>query len=275
MWACMAAAALARCAAASEAPVPTQTGVADRAGEQLQIRADEHGHLTIEDPVNLYRMSLPGPYWKCRTARQLMTEAGRQGGCAPAGAVPPGLLIIVQNRDAPAVMTLELLPQRFLLRGRGDLESYVNGRHELIMQRGGAGIELGTASYSEERGMIQARAEFTSSGRGQKQKYLFVLCFVRPQGEDARLYQLACMAPGEDFAWVAEDFEHMVASFRFTGAASGEFFAPDAPAEKLPKVEEASAGAACGPGYLGMIAAMGMVFAVYLLVRRRLSRSQI
>ena len=262
-------------AAASEAPAAA-AGAPSEGSEHLQMRADEQGHLIIEDNVDLYSLSLPGRYWKCRTANQLVADAGQQGGgCAPAGGVPPGLLLVAQNRDAPAVMTLELMPKRFLMRSRDDLEKYVNGRHEMIRQRGGAGVEPGPASCSESHGMILARAVFTASGRGQKQNYLLVLHFVRPQGEDARLYQLACIAPEEDFGWLSEDFEHIIASFRFTGTASAEFFAPDAPAEKLPSVEEASAGAGCGRGYAGMILASAVVFAVYLLVRRRLSRPQI
>ncbi len=254
----------------SEAPDP------EVAGKYPVIRADEGGRVIVEDGANGYRLSLPGAYWQCKTASRMASEVPARGCSGAGGAMPPGLLLVVQNKDAPAVASLELLPERFLMRGRADLENYMEQRHRLLKERGGAAVEFGPSSYSERDGMIIPRATFTVSARDQGQKYLLVHFFVRPKGEDARIYQLACIALEGDFERLREDFEHIAASFRFTGQVAAEFFVPDAPAERLPTARQPSSRVpACGGGYVGMLFAMLIVFAVYWMIRRRSSRPQV
>jgi len=236
-----------------------------------QMRTDEQGHVLVEDRANNYRLSLPGRYWECKTGAQLGEEA-QGAGCAGAGRVPAGLLVAVQHKDAHAWAYLRLAPERFLMRDGTDLESYVEARHNQFLEAAGAGCERTSSSFheDEERSMIVADATFAASVRGQAANYRIVYFFVRPEGEDARLYEMACAAPQEEFERLAGEFGHMIDSFRFTGPVAARFFAPDAPEQKLPVVEKGPSGApACGGGYMGMIVAMLAVFLVYWMLRRR------
>jgi len=160
---------LAACASATAwaAEAPT-----DREDAGPVVRRQADGTLLVADVGNGYRLTLPGAYWNPRTTAQLTGETGSgSGGCTPAGGgTPPGLLLLIQNEDAPAVMTLELPGARFLMRNQDDLENYVDELRGRLMKRGGAGIELTSSSYDERDGMIAARATFSANMGGEEQR---------------------------------------------------------------------------------------------------------
>jgi len=264
------AALLAALAQGAQAPEPAASG------RWPVVREEESGRLVVEDRQNRYRLALPGPYWKCSTPEMLAAEARGQG-CAGRGRMPPGLLLVVQNKDAPAWVYLQLSPERFLMRTEGELEDYVRASHDRFMQASGVASELLSSSFEKRGPLIVARASVSMSARGRTARYVMVHYFVRPRGEDARYYELVCFAPQEDFERLRGDFEQIIGSFRFTGQAEEQFFVPDAPQEKLPSAPApgASGGAVPGGRYAGIVVAMVLVLAGYWLLRRRTSRPRV
>ena len=75
---------------------------------------DAERRVAVEDLANRWRLSLPGPYWQCQTTEQIAAQAKGQG-CAGAGGLPPGLLLILGHKDAPVGGALHVLPERFLV----------------------------------------------------------------------------------------------------------------------------------------------------------------
>ena len=256
--------------AAAAATVAAGSEAAGSDEPVMAVQAD--GSLLVDDPANGCSLSLPGPYWECRARSQIASEVpSGGGGCAPAAGVPSSVLLVMRNKDARAVASLERLPQRFLMRGKDDLETYTEARRRALTERAGGGVESEPPSFAQRDGMIVYRIAFGSEA--QDQRYVLANFFVRPQGEDARIYQLVCMAASDDSGLVEPDFERMAASFRFTGEPADSFFVPDAPEDKLPSAEARRAPAApCGQGYAGMILAMAVVFVLYWLIRRRQPR---
>jgi len=242
------------------------------------VTVDEEGRLHLSDPMYYCSLTLPGSYWECKSPGQLAAET-QTGGCAPAGGgMPQGMAFILRHKDAPAAVTLRVLPQRFLMRGKDDLESFVEAQESQLKERGGGAVEFKEQTYGETDGVVWRRSLFTATGRGPTQTYLLVHFFVRPAGQDARMYQLAAMTLEETYEGrpsVREDIESVAASFRYTGELAPAFFAPDAPAEKLPTLDEpANAPGVCGGGFSGLLLAGAVVFLIYTYMRRRSSRSQ-
>ena len=166
--------------------------------------------------------------------------------------------------------SLERLPQRFLMRGKDDLRAFVDARLDALRQRAGGAVDAPLSSFVERDGMIVYRAVFSASARGQKQQFILVDYFVRPKGEDACMYQLACMAMAEDYGELEADFEHMISGFRFTGEVAAAFFEPNASPDKLPSAElPAQRRSPCGGGTSGVLFAAVLVFLIYSLLKRR------
>jgi len=242
------------------------------------VRKDERGCSVVTDAAHGFRLRMPAAYWECKTPAQLLAESGAQaGGCAGAsgGGVPPSLMLLVRHKDAPAAVSLELQQDRFLLRGKEDLENYMNGRLRILMERGGKALELEKSSYEERAGMIVHRAVFRAQAQDKRQKYLLVDFFVRPEGEDARLYEMACFSTEEAYADMEAEFEQFVGNFEFIGKPAATFFAPDAPLERLPSLDKLQQrGSACGGAYAGMMIAVLVVFAVYMYWTYRRKQQQ-
>ena len=239
------------------------------------VRTTDEREVVVEDTVNDFRLSLPGFYWECKTPGQISSERqGQGGGCSPGGQVPESLLLVVRNEDARAAASLELKGERFRMRGKQDLEEYLDRRHQMVMEQGGGAFELQDSSYTQKDGMITHRAVFTASGDRGRQKYVLVDYFVRPEGEKARVYQLACIATPEGYERLKPDFEHLIGSFEFTGQAAEGFFTPEASPAELPKVEESQGPMEqCGGGYSGMFIAAAVVFVIYMLIKKRSQKS--
>ena len=255
-----------------EAAAPPEGGGGSAGGAGVpEITMGEGGTVNVVDNASRCRLSLPGLYWECKTPSELLAQS-QAGGCAQ-GSAPQGLIFIIRSKDAPAVVTLRVLPRRFLMRGKDDLESYMTAQESLLKEKGGAALEFKEQSFGEVGGMVCRRALFETKGRGQTQTYLLVHYFVRPAREDAMIYQLAAMTLGDAYEEQRADIEHIVESFRFTGELAPAFFEPDAPAEKLPRPMDESPGpVACGAQYSGLFLAVGLVVLVYLYMRRRSAR---
>lgn len=240
------------------------------------IRVTGEGHVRVEDPINQFRLSLPAPYWETKTPGQVTAQQGRSGGggCTPGRQVPQSLMLVMRNKDARAAASLELKPERFRMRGREDLEDYVAKRNQMVVEQSRGAFEAGKPSYKDRDGMIVHRTTFTSSGKGDEQKYVLVDYFVRPEGEKARVYQLACIATAAGFARLQPDYEHIIGSFRYTGPIAEGLFTPEASPEDLPEVKERGGLLSrCGGSSSGMFVAMAAVFIVYMILRRRGEKS--
>jgi len=271
VWILMGTAVLAARAFGSQAP-HAGPGSVEPAGGEPVVHIDEQGRVIVEDAVNQYRFSIPGAYWEYKTASQVASQAAGGGpGCAGRQpAVTSSLLLGVNNKDARGMASLERLPQRFLMRGKDDLRAFVDARLEALRQRAGGAVDAPLSEFEERDGMIVHRAVFSASAESQGQQFILVNYFVRPKGEDAYMYQLACMAMAEDYGELEEDFEHMIAGFRFTGEVAEAFFDPNAPPEKLPSAElPAAPRSPCGGGASGMLFAAVFVFLIYSLLKRR------
>jgi hypothetical protein len=240
------------------------------------INLTEDRRVVVQDPVNEFQLVLPAPYWETKTPGQIASErgGGAGGGCAPGQQVPESLLLVMRNEDARAAASLELKPERFRMRGREDLEDYVDERNEMVMQQGGGAFELDGSSYEQRNGLIVHQASFTASGERGRQKYVVIDYFVRPRGQKARVYQLACISTPERFEGLRKDFEHIIESFEFTGEVAEGFFTPDASPAELPEVKDRGGPLQrCGGGSYGMFIAMAVVFIVYMVLRRRGEKS--
>jgi len=257
----------------AESGVAAGGAEAPPAGDSLLFRNDE----------NQVELRLPAPYWEIKTAEQIAAEAPA-GGCVPARGAPPGMLALISNKDAQALIYVERWPQTFLMRSKDDLENYVARWKEMFQARGGAQVEVGESSYEERDGMIAHRLEFTAPvpagggmggctprpsppEEGAKVHYLIADFFVRPAGEEARLYRISCFAREDEFERQRADFESLIDSFRFTGTVAEEFFDPTAPPEKLPSVKRDGGASACGGP--GLIVAVVVVLIVYFWFRSR------
>jgi hypothetical protein len=260
----------------SDSPRDADVG-AEAARPEISVRVDEQRRVIIEDPANAYRLNLPAPYWECSTADQVAAKMQGQAqgpGCAGAGRIPPGLVLVVQNKDAPVQAILYLLPERFLLRGKEDIDKYVKARQEQIKPPRGTTVEFLEPVCTQDTGSATHRCTFLMSARGQKVRGLLVHYFVRPRDEKVRVYRLECMATEEAFERERQDIEYIVGSLAYAGELSPEFFTPDAPAESLPDAQApASQAPACGQGYTGMLVAVLIVLMVYMFMRRRTRKS--
>jgi len=248
------------------------------APQPIRMWLDEERRLIVEDRANRCRLSLPAPYWECETAAQIAGRRASAGGCAGAPRVPLGLLFVAENKDAPAAAAGHVLPERFLLRRKEDLEGYVDALQQQFASQPGGKIEaMGSEEpymYFQPDGIAVHRSLHVKSVDSYRQVFLVVRYFVRPAGEDVLVYRLICTAPEEEFERQREDFEHMAASFEFIGDLSEEFFVDDAPAEKLPDLGATARrpGGACGQGYPGVLMAFFGVLVLYVMLRRRKRR---
>ncbi len=240
-------------------------------GESPLIRKNAQGEVVVHDPIHKFRIRLPAPYWECKSPGQISRERGGGGGlsCSSGSQVPSSLLLVVRNKDAQAVASLELQKDRFRMRGKPDLEEYVKKRQNKMMKQGGA-FNVEESEYTQEKGMIIHRATYSATQNKGRQKYLLVDYFVRPRGQQARVYRLACVATPDAFERLKKDYESIINSFEYTGKLADSFFTPDASAGELPSVEKEGGGSGSWGGqYSGMIIAMGIVFLLYMFFRRR------
>lgn len=250
---------------------------AGTASRELTVTMSEERRLLVEDPANRFRLSLPGPYWECKSRSQIAAGTRQQGpGCGSPTRLPPGLLLVAHNKDAPVQAILYLVPERFLLRSGDDLERYVSSRLQQMQPRRGAVVEFQEASYEKDGELIVHRAPLSLSAGGQEVRALLVHYFVRPRGEDVHVYRMEIMAAEEEFEREQEEMTHIAGSFAFTGELSEEFFAPDAPDEKLPDLAVRPGGApACGQGYWPMVLAAIGVLLIYMYMRKRAAKARV
>ncbi len=253
----------------SEAPTGGEGTVE---GAEPRIWVEEDRRVLIEDVQNRYRLTLPAPYWECRTRTQLAAEVRGQG-CTRGGGVPTGFLLLAHNKDALAWVSLQIVPQRFLLRNKSDLANYLNASWERVSQQGWEPLEADEAPYSEVGGLISPRARFARSVGGDRMVRLIVQYFTRPKDQDLRIYNMECVTTEQEFERHSKDLEQIIASFRYTGELSAAFYVPEAPNERLPDLSKlAQPQPACGGGQSGILVAVLVVLFVYTLMRRRRSQ---
>jgi hypothetical protein len=257
-----------------EAPGIAEAGEAPAAA--VRVWVDEERRVVVEDEANQYRLSVPGPYWECKMPDQLGGAGG--GGCA--ARMRPrtdGFLLSISNKDAPAAMALQVLPDRFRVRSTDDLEGYVAASQAQLRKQAGGTLNFLEQSWERREDMIVHRTSFTRTDRNITGRYVLVRYFVRPEDEDVRVFQLIAMATEDEFAWQEKDFEHVIDSFRFSGIPAAEFFEPDAPAEKLPSAQPAATSSR-GPGRAkeigGVLPGIILVLGVYWFVMRRRRKKQ-
>lgn len=247
-----------------------------RRGAGLIVRPNPEGELVVKDPVHKFQLRLPALYWECKSPEQLAQERGGGGGalgCSSGQNVPSSLLLVARNKDAQAVASLELKGNRFRVRGKPDLEEYVDKRQEKMMKQGGGAFNVDSSQYTQRDGMIIHKTTFSATQNKGRQKYFLVDFFVRPEGQRVRVYRLACVATPDVYERLKLDFQQIVGSFRYTGELADSLFTPDASPAELPSVEKTDGGTSrCGGQYSGMIVAMGIVFLLYMFFRRRSGR---
>lgn len=265
------------------APAAHGTEPASPPAEPEQPAADagaaaEPAPIVVQDPLYRIEFQLPAPYWDYADREQL--AARPQGGCA-APRTPQDLLFVLSHKDASALGRFELGPQSFLMRNKDDLETFVAAFTEAIRSQVGD-LEEKTESYPRTENPIVHRLEFTAAARGAggcsmqrqpageqpKMRYTLVHYFVRPKGADAMVFKIFCAAPAEVFEELRPEFDFIIASLRYTGDVEAEFFAPDAPEDKVLSAKDAarSAGAARKTNWLLPVA---MILIVWMMLRRR------
>ncbi|MFP4027481.1 MAG: hypothetical protein ACLFWL_06805 [Candidatus Brocadiia bacterium] len=236
------------------------------------IRVDEEGHLIVEDRENKFKLSLPGHYWEVKSPAQITSESKQRGGCAGGGKVPPGLLLVMRNKDAPVAASLEIRPERYLLRGKEDLKDYMDYHRQMILKQGKDSVEEEESTFDQKGSMIVHKMRFVASGRRGKQTYQLVHYCVRPKNAKARTYRLACVGSKPAFDRLKEEFDHIVSSFQYTGETAESFFTPGASPEETPDQEDIrTRNSTCpaGGGQMGMLVAMAGVFLIYMWWRKR------
>jgi len=233
--------------------------------------------ILIRDATNNLEFRLPAAYWEYTDRQHLGAQA--QGGC-PSGRVPPNLLFALSHKDALAQAWCEEGGRRFLMRNQGDLDDFVAAFQEAITAQMPGPVESLESSLEERDGMIVHRLSFATevggggggcagpTGPTQKVRLLVVDYFVRPRGEDALYFRLACRATAEAFEGLAGEFDHVADTLRYTGEMEEQFFAPDAPPEKVAAALEAAAGSKRkgGPSWLLFGAILVLV---WIMLRRR------
>jgi len=97
-------------------------------------------------------------------------------------------------------------------------------------------------------------------------RYSIVHHFVRPAGADCLLFVLSCFGPADAFARLEPEVGLIVESFRYTGELQTEFFAPDAPEERLLTAADA---APARPGGFNWLMPVAVAMLVWMMLRRR------
>jgi len=238
--------------------------------------------VTVRDEANRFELHLPGPYW--RWADRGVLAAQGSGGCG-GPRVPPGLMLVLEHKDALARIWCERSEQPFLMRDAGDLEAFINAFAETVRSQVGSGLADSEASYSEQNGMTVHRLSFTvpvrtgggcggrpAAGEVPKMHVVIMHFFVRPKDEDAIYWKLSCMAPIQVYDSLKSEFDHVLGSFRHTGELAGQLFEPGAPQDKVLGAKEgARAAGASGPPYLWILF-IALAVGIWLLTRKRKAR---
>lgn len=242
--------------------------------QRVRVKRHEDGTRTIEDSENKYRLAIPAPYWEFKTARQL--KAGSGVGCGMAARVPDSLLVVARNKDAPAGFSLELKPDRFLLRSEKNIETYVEQKGKMLVKRFRGSAELTETSLVTRGNAVVYRVQYHLSQGDSEQLYMVADFFIRPEGEDVRVYELACMIPPKWYSKLKDDYEMVVDSFEYTGTVEESFYVSDAPAEKLPEAQLTGEEDEKGGGWksiVWMVVAVFGVTMIYLFMRRGRAQS--
>ncbi len=269
---------LAAAAVAAETPaVPAEAAPAEAAPPA----APKEAGVPVASPANRLELRLPAPYWEALTPDEIARQV--QGGCAQ-GKVPASLILLLRDKDALAEVIISRSERTFLMRNKDDLEAFENGFMKAIQDQVGAGATDVESGYSERDGMTVHRYGLTAapsaggggcammpqqSGPPQKLRFLFVDYFVRPDGEDALYYRASVRAPVDTFNELKPEFEYILENIRFTGKRADDFFAPDAPADKVPTAKEAAKGVGGHSGVSGWMLAGALMIAIWLMLRRR------
>lgn len=264
----------------SAAPEPEGPAPASAPSIQPVVAAQAPVGILIKDPLNRLEFRLPGEYWEHRDRDSVAAQA--RGGCGPSR-VSPNLLFILQHKDAPASVWCERGPRSFLMRGKDDLETFVNATIGAVRSQVGESVEEVESSYEERDGMILHRLGFTAplpAGGGcaprqapaedqPNMRYLSVHYFVRPEGADAMAFKMHCLATEEVFGQLESEFEFIISSLRYTGELAAEFFVPDAPEDKVLTPKEAARAAGAKKGGVNWLLPVGMIVIIWIMIRRR------
>jgi len=235
--------------------------------------------IPVTSPENRIELRLPAAYWDAQTGAQI--AAGTPGGCAPTR-VSPDLLFVIRHLDALAEIWIIRSEEPFLMRDKNDLEAVVNAFTGAIRDRLGETMSDVESEYEERDGMIIHRFAFTAPPQGgggcvpaqpaaepQKLRFMLVHYFLRPEGEDAIFFRASCRATAETFEALEGEINFILSSLRFTGPVAENFFAPDAPQEKLLTADKAAKAVRRPSGVQGWMLAIGMMVIIWMLLRRR------
>lgn len=240
----------------------------------------------VTSPENRLQIRLPAPYWEALTAQEVARHM--QGGCNR-GQVPPDLVFVVHDRDALTQVLVTRSDRSFLMRDKNDLEAFEKAFMEAEQKQLGEKASDVESGYEERDGMIVHRFAVTaapSPGGGcamasqrqaapQKLRFVFVDYFLRPEGEDALYYRASAAAPLETYQELKPEFDFILANVQFTGKLADQFFAPDAPAEKVPTAKQAAKSVGGSNPVQGWMLAAGMIVVIWLLLRRRRRQPQV
>jgi hypothetical protein len=265
--------------------VPVRAGEQPGTPEQAAAAVPQPGHpsaapepVSVQDPLYRLEFKLPAPYWRYYDPKQVASQM--PPGCT-SPRMSPNLLFVVNHEDAVANVWGERLGRTFLVRSKDELEAYVNAFVASVRAQAGGEVQDFSQSYSDIENPIVHRFEFTAPQRSgapcgappaanapARMHYLFLHFFVRPKGADAMAFRVFCAAPADVFEALRPEFEYIVGSLRYAGEVDAQFFAPDAPQDKLltPKDAQQSGGKSALSGFLFPA---GLVIIIWMMLRRK------
>jgi hypothetical protein len=255
---------------------------AQEAAGPTPAEAESPAPVLVSVPGEQVECRLPGPYWAHSTREELLDET--PGGCT-GPRVPANLVFLLNHKDAEASAWCERVARRFLMRNEDDLESFVSGFIEGIQAQARGTVLSANSSFPDAPapGVILHRYELSiaaSQGTGcagpgaggrpsEPMRYVFQHYLVRPRDQDALAFRVFAAAPTEAFEALAPELEYILNSVRYTGATEEEFFAPDAPEEKVLTAKEASRAVSGGQGRFNWLLPVGMVLLIWFFLRRK------
>ena len=214
-----------------EAAPDTHVEVSD---EPRDVQVDEESRVEV---------ALPARYWEYRDRAALAQDVQR-GGCG-GGQLPEEVVWEIRHKDAECSILCLRTPRSFLLRGRSDLEAFMDARVEAIRGEEADGVEVVEApGWSESHGVLVHRVAFRSVNQPRELTFLLVDYFLRRAdgAQDCLHFSLSCGAAPDVFDQLKPEIEAVVASFRYTGPIADSVYSPDAPEDRLLRPEDATGG---------------------------------
>ena len=219
----------------------------DEATGEKQSEQESQGERTYTDEKEQARVTIPAGEWKMVTPEN-MDEQG--GGCMPARGAPEGFIVTTHLPESRVVASVTRRPKEYLARNEEDLRTFAAQMKDVVSKKGGEGTKIisselakkddtwvHTLEFSAPSGPLGGCGALGGADAPKRMHYRLWDYFIRPEGKDARLYRIGTATPEGEYENYRETFQSFAESFEFTGNRADEFFAPDAPEEKLPTVD--------------------------------------